>query len=123
MAKITAFATTEYGKSNFKFVNSKLVAEQLREMKGQIKITIETIEGDATDAQIYHFRSVVLPTFIFEAAKVGTNYTERQAEKALVSMFSDCDNLDDLIENGKKDVSILIDKSKQLLREFFNIEL
>jgi len=123
MAKIVTYASTKANENGFSFENPKLLIEQIKPIKGLLRITIETIDGDATDAQIYHFRSVVVPAFMFEAGKLGNDYTEKQAENELVQMFSDAECLDDLIDNGKQDVSKLIDKSKQFLREWFKIDI
>ena len=128
MSKIVAFANTQSGVSSFTLLNPKLFAEQLRLLSGQIRITIETIDGDATDAQIHHFRSTIVATFVFEAGKLGNNYTEKQAEKYLIEHYGNgeiaqFDTVEEFGENGKKHLSDLIDNSRLFIQDFFNIEI
>lgn len=122
--KITAKAKTTNGQTGFDLYNPDLLRAQITPMQGELIITIELVQGDATDEQIGHFRNVVVPTFLHEAHFVGqTDFTEESAECFLLRLFAKVESIEEITENGKKRFSEFIDACKLYINEFFNANL
>lgn len=121
--KIKFYATKQKAETGFKAMNPQLVSEQLRGLKGRLVITIEEIEGDATDSQIWHIQSIVVPTLVSLSIQHGDTMTEAAALSFLLEKFTSDTSLEQLAENGKQAVSAFIDNSKQFIRDFFNTNI
>jgi hypothetical protein len=116
-------AITEHGTASFRISENekKRFAAVLMQMKGEIIVTIECAEPDLTERQKHYFRLAILPYFVDAMKSTGYLLTDEQAESALLELCGINEHTIEQLQPDKEQMSFIIDKSKSILAEQFNI--
>lgn len=121
MAKFSILGTTKAGSTKMILRDPRLFNSLLKELDGNISVTVEELKEDATGLQIWHFRKVVVPLVLKLTAKAGNIMSEEEVELLLlheVCKLSPDRSLDD--DLNKEEIGQVIDHSKNWINKFFS---
>lgn len=125
-------ATTKAGSKQLTFDNARLFEQHLKQLHGQVVVTIHAANRQATDMQRWKFQNHVVPHFIALANEKGQHMDKAIAAETLVHQVRS-GNQQHLIEYlldtstdtdnplTKQEMSQLIDDCQNWINDFFDI--
>ena len=117
--KFSTLGRTKAGSPKLVIQEPKDYLNNLSEMSGSVIITIEEVNHEGSDAQIWHFENKVLPLVVSLSAKSGQVMSETEAETLLLHQICKIEISRGLRDLKMEELSTVIDFSKKWINEFF----